>query len=96
MPLQNRIDHEHDEDEDQHVAHHSTPLPRSSWAFGWGMYEAWWTAAKGFLAKANPQQPDLPRVGKYYADYSELTPEEIAQPDAKLDDLFRRSKPVSR
>jgi hypothetical protein len=88
MPLQNRIEHE---DEDQHVA-----LPRLSRVFGWGMYEAWWTAAKGFMTKAEPQQPDLPRVGKYYADYSELTPEEIAQPDAKLDDLFKRSKPVSR
>lgn len=36
------------------------------------------------------------RVGEYYADYSLLTPEEIAAPDPELDALFKRSKPVSR
>jgi len=39
------------------------------------------------------RQPDLPRVGRYYADYSELTPEEIAQPDPEAEVLFKRSKP---
>lgn len=35
----------------------------------------------------------MDRVGKYYADYSGLTPDEIAASDPKLDALFAQSKP---
>lgn len=42
------------------------------------------------------EQSDVPRVGDFYADYSPLTPEEIAGVDAECADLFKRSKPVSR
>jgi hypothetical protein len=37
-----------------------------------------------------------PRVGEYYADYSPLTPEEIAEVNAECEALFERSKPVPR
>jgi hypothetical protein len=99
MPLQKRIEHE---DEEQHAVHYIAPMSFTPWSLagfaevGWRM-SAWWTAAaRGLIAKGDPQQPDIPRVGKYYADYSELTSEQIGQHDAKLEDLFKRSKPVSR
>lgn len=36
------------------------------------------------------------RVGEFKADYSPLTPEEIAQDDPEMVELLKRSKPVSR
>jgi len=42
------------------------------------------------------QRDDVPRVGEYFADYSALTPEEIAETDSECLELFGRSKPVSR
>ena len=35
-------------------------------------------------------------VGKYKADYSPLSAEEIAAEDAECTELFRNSKPISR
>jgi hypothetical protein len=37
-----------------------------------------------------------PRVGQYKADYSALTPAEIAQHDSECEELFKHSKPLSR
>lgn len=37
-----------------------------------------------------------PRVGEYRADYSPLTPDEIAQIDPACEELFKHSKPLSR
>jgi hypothetical protein len=42
------------------------------------------------------RKPEVPRVGEYYADYSELTSEEIAADDPKCAELFANSKPSSR
>lgn len=39
---------------------------------------------------------DRPMVGKYRADYSQLTPEQIAQDDPELNELYRNSRPISR
>lgn len=36
------------------------------------------------------------KVGEFKADYSPLTPEEIAQDDPEMVELLNRSKPVSR
>ena len=47
-------------------------------------------------ALGRPDKPEPPRVGEYYADYSELTPEEIAADDPDCTDLFENSKPSSR
>ncbi|UEM16778.1 hypothetical protein J4G43_022720 [Bradyrhizobium barranii subsp. barranii] len=47
--------------------------------------------------KAEPTvDVDSPMVGKYRANYSRLTPEEIAQEDPELTDLYANSRPVSR
>lgn len=35
-------------------------------------------------------------VGAFQADYSPLTPEEIAASDAELEDLYKHSKSISR
>jgi hypothetical protein len=43
-----------------------------------------------------PSAPEIPRVGEYYADYSELTPQDIAAEDAECAELFANSKPSSR
>jgi hypothetical protein len=37
-----------------------------------------------------------PRIGEYHADYSPLTPAEIAQHDSECEELFKHSKPLSR
>jgi len=39
---------------------------------------------------------DVPRVGKYYADYSGLTPEEAEATDPEIEELFKNSRPASR
>lgn len=39
---------------------------------------------------------DQPMVGKFKADYSRLTPEEIAQEDEELAEIYANSRPVSR
>jgi len=36
------------------------------------------------------------RVGEFYADYSPLTPEEMARQDGDCEELFRRSRTISR
>jgi len=36
------------------------------------------------------------QVGKYVADYSPVTQEELNAPDPELEALYARSKPVSR
>lgn len=36
------------------------------------------------------------RIGEYRADYSLLTPEQIAQEDEELTELYANSRPVSR
>lgn len=36
------------------------------------------------------------KIGKYIADYSPLTPEEIATPIPEVEELFRRSKPINQ
>ncbi len=41
-----------------------------------------------------PKETQQFKVGDYMADYSSLTPEEIAQPDPELDALFARSRPI--
>lgn len=51
---------------------------------------------QGLLGAVVPPPKTEDRVGKYYADYSPLTPEEIAQVDPEAEALYRRSKPVSR
>lgn len=97
MPLHKQ--YEHEDEEQQYIPQ----LPVSPWTLA-GFAEASWTAVSdrwttlaGLWAKpADPKQPDVPRVGRYYADYSELTPEEIAQADDECEALFRRSKPISR
>lgn len=44
-----------------------------------------------------PKRPsDDHKIGKYRADYSRLTPEEIAQEDEELSELYANSRPVSR
>lgn len=35
-------------------------------------------------------------IGKYRADYSELTPEQIHQDDPELTEFYANSRPVSR
>jgi hypothetical protein len=63
---------------------HLSLIDRALSAFQWGQ----WT-------KPGSSSDEIPRVGKYKADYSELKPEEIAA-DAGCEELFRNSKPVSR
>jgi hypothetical protein len=51
----------------------------------------------GFVMRPTTNTPpNTPRVGEFYADYSVLTPEEIAETDAECEELFNNSKPVSR
>lgn len=46
---------------------------------------------------ATTQPPNKePMIGKYRADYSQLTPEQIAQEDKELTELYANSRPVSR
>jgi hypothetical protein len=45
--------------------------------------------------EVQPSKVEIPKVGDYYADYSPLTPEEIAEVDAECAELFKRSKRVS-
>ena len=37
-----------------------------------------------------------PMIGKYRADYSKLTPEQIFQEDEELAELYANSRPISR
>lgn len=59
-------------------------IDRALSAFQWGQ-----------RAKPNSPSGEIPRVGKYKADYSELTPEELAA-DTGCEELFKNSKPASR
>ncbi|MGD9913863.1 MAG: hypothetical protein AB7S80_07265 [Rhizobiaceae bacterium] len=57
----------------------------------------------GLRAKAERSQPpraaapreETHRIGKYVADYSELTADQMMQTDAAMDDLIARSHVVS-
>jgi hypothetical protein len=46
-----------------------------------------------FDVKPKAAVSDTSTVGKYRADYSPLTPEEIAQPDPELIELYKNSAP---
>jgi hypothetical protein len=92
MPLPKQVD-EDDRDDEHSVV----------WPFAAGVAE-YGRLVLGFATELMPRAfgsassapAEVPRVGKYYADYSELKPEEIANVDAECADLFKRSKPVSR
>jgi hypothetical protein len=47
-------------------------------------------------SKKSDATADAPMVGKYRAEYSPLTPEQIAQDDPELTELYANSRPVSR
>jgi hypothetical protein len=47
-------------------------------------------------APAPKTSADEHMIGKYRADYSRLTPEEIAQEDEELKELYANSRPLSR
>ena len=51
----------------------------------------------GYSEKAEVTLPETPayRVGEYYADYTPLTKAEIEQIDPAVDELFKRSRPIS-
>lgn len=96
MPLPKQIDdHEH---EDEGTPRQSNPLVagfagvrRAAFAFAADLF------APVVARQTDPAPaPDMPRVGEYFADYSDLSPEEIAKLDRDCEELFRRSKPVSR
>lgn len=56
------------------------------------------TAANHTVSAPSPrasQSEPVHRVGKYVADYSELSPEEIAAPIPEMDALLARSKVIS-
>jgi len=91
MPLPKKIA----PDDDGEVRHHAfdpfssvAEMSRAAFDFASGLM--------GFRAVKVSDKPELPLVGKYYADYSEVKPEEIADLDAECAELFKRSKPVSR
>lgn len=46
----------------------------------------------GLMTRPQSQADDTPRVGRYKADYSELTVEQIAA-EAGCEELFKHSKP---
>lgn len=105
MPQSQRIDDE--KHEDVHPAFHafatfSTAMTDATTAVagaGWAAFEYFGRAA-GVLASSDPK-PEVAAEGyrvcnHYAADYSPITPEEIAQVDPELEALFKRSKPASR
>jgi hypothetical protein len=53
-------------------------------------------AASELAALGEFRQETFPRVGEFFADYSLLTPEEIAQTDLEGVELFKHSLPVSQ
>jgi hypothetical protein len=69
---------------------------RSLGDLGASAYEAVHDAITRALGVPDRDKDDPPRVGEYYADYSQLTPEEIGRPDPEAEALFKRSKPISR
>ncbi|MGY4170946.1 hypothetical protein [Bradyrhizobium sp. USDA 4529] len=60
---------------------------------GYGYWTEW---RQSILPTPNPKDTNPPMVGKYRADYSRLTPEEIAKDDEELADIYANSRPVSR
>lgn len=90
MPLPKQVDDDVHEDD----AHSVSPfgsfaeMGRAAFAYAGGLM--------GLKPATSGPPPDVPRVGKYIADYSELTPEEIANVDPECAELFKRSKPISR
>jgi hypothetical protein len=92
MPRPQRIDIDDE--------HDTLQRPAATAPFGnfMAFAEAGWAWAAHMLAadpKPTKAEPEY-RIGKYRIDYSQLTPEEIAQPDPEADALYKRSKPVSR
>ncbi len=55
----------------------------------------YWTEWRGVLPSDSPNT-NQPMIGKFRADYSRLTPEEIAQEDEELTELYANSRPISR
>jgi hypothetical protein len=49
----------------------------------------------GREAPSPKEGDDQHRVGKYYADYSLPTQEELNAPQPELDELYKNSKPIS-
>jgi hypothetical protein len=92
MPLPRKIDEPEPEGEDRPSVFQ--PLAAASVA----MYRAIEDVAFGAFTPASLRlsAPEAPRVGEYYADYSDLTPEEVAAEDAECAELFANSKPSSR
>jgi hypothetical protein len=92
MPLRKHIEDDAEDHRDLAPAQPLSPFAGFAEA-GWAAFEY---VTGGFLLPKFTQPPDVPRVGKYYADYSELKPEEIQKLDDDCAELFKRSKPVSR
>ena len=88
MPLPKQIDDEHENTHSVLPFGSLAEMGRAAFAYAGGLM--------GLKPATSDPQPDVPRVGKYIADYSELTPEEIANVDPACAELFKRSKPVSR
>lgn len=97
MPLPKKFDTPEDDGKERLP---SPPNPFADFAeAGIAAFRAMEGAAlRMFAAPAAPRffEPQVPRVGEYYADYSELTPEEIAADDPACAELFANSKPSSR
>ena len=57
-----------------------------------------WSWSEFRFAAPRPAEPinNDPMIGEYRADYSRLTPAEIAQEDPELTELYANSVPVSR
>ena len=97
MPLQKKIDEPETGAEERPGSIFTSSFAGFAEA-GFAAYRAAGDVAFRMIAAAVPRtdKPEVPRIGEYYADYSQLTPEDIAQPDPEAEALFKRSKPISR
>jgi hypothetical protein len=60
------------------------------------LLKSWFGYSEEKVEAAAPEKPPVYRVGEFYADYTPLTEAEINQAnDPLVDELFRRSKPIS-
>jgi hypothetical protein len=59
------------------------------------VFGSWTEWRRGILSTPTPKT-DPHMIGKFRADYSRLTAEEIAQADEELADIYANSHPVSR
>jgi hypothetical protein len=60
------------------------------------VFGSWTEWRQGISLTPTTPKTDSHMIGKYRADYSRLTPEEIAQEDEELADIYANSRPVSR